>query len=187
MQAGYEVEYKTAITQDNASFLMQTGLFTNLVKQQNFYLDTADHVFNKKQIMLRIRVSDRGILFTSKSRTVEGLWEQEFYLESMDYNQPKIMDFLKLQQVYDPLVLVGKTQTYRYTYKDDFGEWCLDFTTFSTTSDIELEYEVSDATSDRYDHFLQQIKKWDINLIPIVSKYERLLIDLAKEPILESN
>ena len=187
MRAGYEVEYKTAITQDNASFLMQTGLFTNLVKQQNFYLDTANRIFNKKQIMLRIRVSDHGLLFTAKSKTSAGLWEQEFFLDTLDFDQPKIIDYLKSQQVFEPLVLVGKTLTYRYTHQDTFGEWCLDFTAFATTSDIELEYEVSDTSSNRYPHFLQQLKKWEISPIPIVSKYERLLNDLAKETIVESN
>lgn len=186
MRQAYEMEYKTKLSHDHASFLMQTGLFVTLIKQENYYLDTADRFFNSQKTMLRIRTTQDKLIFTSKSKRQAGLWEQEFEIDQLDFKHPKIKDFLEAQQVSDPLILIGKAVTYRFNYQDLYGQWSLDFNLFPINSDIELEYEVFDNSLDRYPHFLDQLKKWDIVYDPIVSKYERLLLDINSSINVES-
>ena len=70
---------------------------------------------------------------------------------------------------------LGKTTTYRYTYQDEYGVWCLDFNVLKYTSDIEIEYELHEDILEADVHFNKQLQLWGITYQPSESKFQRLM------------
>jgi uncharacterized protein YjbK len=174
MNEKFEIEYKTLINNTLAYKLLSLGIFSFSGKQLNKYYDSNDEFFQKNRIVLRIREKAEQFLFTAKRETPEGLKETEFFVDSFNTNHEKISEFTNQFISSINLQEIGSTLTYRYTYKDTFGEWCLDFNVFSTISDIELEYELNQGLFDKEAHFMEQLKKWDIPYNPCESKFIRM-------------
>lgn len=176
MNQKFEIEYKTLISDTNAANLLSLGIFEFLNKQTNVYFDTEDNYFHSNKVVLRLREKKEITLFTAKQSTNDGLLETEFELiDDKSIENTKIAEFLSQFRNKKPLHEIGSTITYRYTYKDEFGEWCLDFNVFDYTSDVELEYELNKGETDRMNHFKDQLKKWGVPFDPCSSKYIRML------------
>lgn len=177
MNTKLEIEYKTLLKHNHASHLLSLGIFDFLGKQTNVYFDTSNLFFQLNRIVLRIRSKNDTFLFTAKIETQDGLQEVEFPLESNDFNNPTILEFIKQYTGDHSFVKLGSTITYRYVFNDDFGQWCLDFNVFRFSSDVELEYELFEGFTDKKDHFLQQLKSWKIPYDPCSSKFIRMIAD----------
>lgn len=180
MNETFEIEYKTLVSNASAYKILALGIFSYSGKQLNKYYDSHDEFFQKKRMVLRIREKSDTFLFTAKRESEDGLKETEFPVDTMRIDDPKIMAFTR--QFVDDISLqeIGSTLTYRYTYQDAYGEWCLDFNVFSYSSDIELEYELNQGVFDKKDHFLKQLSLWEIPYQACPSKFVRMKIDNNK-------
>lgn len=174
MNERFEIEYKTLIDNPIAYQLLSLGVFTYSGKQLNKYYDTENEFFQNQRIVLRIREKADKFLFTAKRETTEGLKETEFPVDSFDLQHKEIQKYLDQYDTTLILQEIGSTLTYRYTYEDNFGEWCLDFNVFNVSSDIELEYELKESFFDKKDHFLKQLEEWSVPYQPCDSKFVRM-------------
>ena len=174
MNEKFEIEYKTLIDNPIAFHLLSLDLFDYSGKQLNKYYDTTNNFFKNRRIFLRIREKAGKYLFTAKRETPEGLKETEFSMDSFNSKHEKIIAYMSQFDFSLELHEIGSTLTYRYTHQDQFGEWCLDFNVFSSSSDIELEYELKQNIFDKKDHFLEQLKKWGVPYHPCDSKFIRM-------------
>lgn len=177
MNEKFEIEYKTLIDNPTAYRLLALGIFNYSGKQLNKYYDTVDNELQAKKIVFRIREKEKSFLFTAKRQSESGLKETEFRVDSFNPKHESIDELKKIHEITSDLNEIGSTLTYRYTYNDSYGEWCLDFNVFTNSSDIELEYELKDGVFNKEDYFESQLKKWDVPLNPCPSKFVRMLND----------
>jgi uncharacterized protein YjbK len=180
MKEKLEIEYKTLLNHNQATYLLSTGLFEYLGKQQNVYVDTDNYFFGTHKTVLRIRTRKDTHVFTAKIETNEGLKEIEFDINDNRIDNPRIIEFIKEYTQYSDIIKIGSTITYRYIFNDEFGQWCLDFNVFKYTSDVELEYELNEGLADKKAHFLEFLKKWNIPYSPCPSKFVRLLNEISE-------
>lgn len=182
MNQKLEIEYKTLLTQTQAANLLSLSLFSFSGKQSNTYYDTSDDYFQKREIIIRIRKKNDKYLFTAKEKTAEGLQETEFTLKNHNVSNPKISTYLSQFKNGIKLQPIGSSITYRYTYDDAYGQWCLDFNVFEYTSDVELEYELHQGVDDKKDYFLKQLDNWNVLYNPCPSKFVRMLQQNKNQP-----
>lgn len=175
MNVRFEIEYKTLITPNQATKLLRLGIFTYKTHQINDYFDSDDYYFSRQKSVLRIRTRNQRHIFTQKTETDAGLVETEFDIDSHNMNDVKIKELMQTHQRPFTWITSGQSETTRYIYDDQFGQWCLDFNTFDFICDIELEYELFEGVNDKKEHFLDQLKKWDIPHFPCQSKFKRML------------
>lgn len=175
MEKTVEIEYKTFVSGEAASTLLAQGVFKNGQLQTNFYYDTRDRAFTAKLGVLRIREKNDNFRFTAKIKRETHIDEFECELIDKNIYSEEILKFVALYTDVIEFDYLGKTTTYRYTYDDDFGVWCLDFNVFKFTSDIELEFELHEGILDAYEHYLKQLTLWGIVHHPSASKFQRLL------------
>ncbi len=182
MNQKYEIEYKTLLSQTQAAHLLSLSLFSFSGKQTNTYYDTNDSFFQKQKIIVRIRKKNATFLFTAKEQTDQGLQETEFILGKPNVSDPKILTYLNQFGKNMQLQPIGSSITYRYTYDDTYGQWCLDFNVFEYTSDVELEYELHQGLNNKKDYFLSQLNKWNVLYNPCPSKFVRMLQQNKNQP-----
>lgn len=182
MNQNLEIEYKTLLTQTQAANLLSLSLFSFSGKQSNTYYDTSDNYFQLRNIVIRIRKKNDTYLFTAKEKTDKGLQETEFTLENHSVSNSKISTYMNQFKNDIKLQPIGSSITYRYTYDDEFGQWCLDFNVFQYTSDVELEYELHQGVEDKKDYFLKKLDYWNIRYNPCPSKFVRMLQQNKNQP-----
>lgn len=177
MEKYIEIEYKTFVNGDRASSLLAQGVFKHGQLQTNYYYDTNDLFFTSQRGVLRIREKNELFRFTAKIRKDHYVEEYECDLDHHDINDLKIRQFIHNYTLANDFVYLGKTTTYRYTYQDEYGVWCLDFNVLKYNSDIELEFELHEDILEAKTHFLNQLEIWQIHFSPSQPKFERLLND----------
>lgn len=177
MEKFIEIEYKTFVNGDIASTLLAQGIFKHGQLQTNYYYDTVDYYFTSNRGVLRIREKNETFRFTAKMKHDGFVEEYECDLESNTINDDRIISFTSHFTPSREFEYLGKTTTYRYTYQDEFGVWCLDFNVLKYNSDIELEFELHEDIQDAKDHYLNQLRLWGIRHSPSQSKFERLIND----------
>lgn len=177
MEKFIEIEYKTFVNGDRASSLLAQGVFKHGQLQVNYYYDTDNLYFTTHKGVLRIREKNDTFRFTAKMRKDSYIEEYECDLEQHEINDTRIQQFTSMYTQDNGFVYLGKTTTYRYTYQDEFGVWCLDFNVLKYNSDIELEFELHEDITDAKAHFLNQLDIWQIHFSPSPTKFERLLND----------
>jgi uncharacterized protein YjbK len=175
MEKTVEIEYKTFVSGEAASSLLARGVFKNGQLHTNFYYDTQDMAFTKQQGVLRIREKNDTFRFTAKIKQENHIDEFECDLNELNINNDEILKFTASYTDVTEFEYLGKTTTYRYTYEDEFGVWCLDFNVFKFTSDIEMEFELHEGILDAFDHYIEQLTQWGIKHNPSLSKFQRLL------------
>lgn len=175
MEKFAEIEYKTFVSGDAASALLAQGVFTQGQLQTNFYYDTQDRYFTSHRGVLRIREKNGQYRFTAKLKQDSHVDEYECDVLDNTISTDKIIEFTKQFTSSEGFDYLGKTTTYRYSYQDEYGVWCLDFNVFKYTSDIEIEYELHEGIDDAKRHFLDQLKLWNIEYKPSESKFQRLM------------
>lgn len=175
MKVQYEIEYKCLLNPTKAKELLTLVLFSFKANQTNTYYDDYEHFFTKQNIVLRIRTKNDHIIFTQKQVTEAGLLESEFMVDTPSMDNPKIQAFLKSYNHQFRWIKLGQSMTQRYTFDDEFGQWCLDFNHFDDVCDVELEYELFEGIKDKEAHFLNQLKTWGIPHVVTQSKFARML------------
>lgn len=175
MEKNIEIEYKTFVSGDAASALLAQGVFKHGQLQTNYYYDTQDRYFTNHRGVLRIREKNEHFRFTAKLKQEGFVEEYECDCDSQNIQQPEIIEFTQKYTSVTEFDYLGKTTTYRYTYQDEYGVWCLDFNVLKYTSDIEIEYELHEDILEADDHFNKQLQLWGITYQPSESKFQRLM------------
>jgi uncharacterized protein YjbK len=177
MEKNIEIEYKTFVSGEAASALLAQGVFRNGQLQTNYYYDTEDHYFTSNRGVLRIREKNDTFRFTAKLKKEGFIEEYECDCETLNIENPDILEFTQKYTSSKIFNFLGKTTTYRYTYQDEFGVWCLDFNVLKYNSDIEMEYELHEDILEADEHFNKQLQLWGIKYLPSESKFQRLMKD----------
>lgn len=176
MKTFIEKEYKSELSLNEYNSLLNYFTDTNTIIQTNYYFDTPNFDLRKKGFMARIRVINNEYTFTLKTPKINFASEEHNQIVPaliIDENVKKVLNKFNLD---NNLIIVASATTKRTIHKDNYGEWCLDKTNFSNnTIDYELEYELFDSEIDRFDDYIQFLKKFNIEYKPIKSKVARAL------------
>lgn len=177
MEKNIEIEYKSFVSGEAASALLAQGVFRNGQLQTNYYYDTQDHYFTSNLGVLRIREKNDQFRFTAKLKKEGYIEEYECDCDTLNIETPDILEFTQKFTPIKTFDFLGKTTTYRYTYQDEYGVWCLDFNVLKYNSDIEIEYELHEDVLEADAHFNKQLQIWGIKYSPSESKFQRLMKD----------
>lgn len=175
MKTNEEIEYKSQLTDDEFTLLKESLPFSDGVKQVNYYYDTLNQDLFSLGCMARIREYENYYEFTLKIPKEDYVLEREMKVLSLNPNIPEIKEELMSMSIKDSLELVTTSTTIRYEYKDTFGVWCLDETTFETSHDYEIEYELLHANPHAFNHYIDTLDNLGIVYKKSMPKYLRAL------------
>lgn len=175
MKQHLEIEYKSILHRSSFEAFQRAWNFSDAKKQVNLYYDTKDNTLLNQKMMARIRLIDNTYEFTLKIPQTDGVLEHELVLDSLDLGQSESLTdlFSTLGVAVDQLQEVAQSTTYRQTFADLYGTWCLDHSVFDAHEDYEIEYELFDANALAYDHFLDTLKTMNVNYEKARPKYIR--------------
>lgn len=176
MKTFIEKEYKSELSSDEYTLLLNYFNSNNTIIQTNYYFDTPNFNLKQKGFMARIRVINNEYIFTLKTPKINFASEehnQQVPGLIINDNVKKILNTFNLE---NNLKIVASATTKRTIIKDKHGEWCLDKTNFSNNNiDYELEYELINYENDYFNHFIDFLTKFNIKYKPIKSKVSRAL------------
>lgn len=176
MKTFIEKEYKNELSLNEYNLLLNYFNNADTIIQTNYYFDTPNFDLRKKGFMARIRVINNEYTFTLKTPKIDFASEEHNQTVPtliINDNVKKILNKFNLES---NLIVVASATTKRTSIKDEYGEWCLDKTHFSNnTIDYELEYELFNSETDRFDYYLEFLKKFNIEYKQIKSKVARAL------------
>ena len=175
MKQHLEIEYKSILNRSSFEAFQLHWSFSSAIKQVNIYYDTPTNTLLNQKKMARIRVLDHALEFTLKIPQEDGVLEHELTLDSLDLaHSTAIKDLLSDFSVdVHTLTEVARSTTYRQTYEDQYGTWCLDHSIFNTHEDYEIEYELFTANENAYAHFLDTLAVLNVNYEKARPKYIR--------------
>ena len=179
MKRNLEIEYKTLIERATFDAFRNALFFSAPVKQVNEYYDTENLRLFNQHIMCRIRVIDAYYEFTLKIPQADGVMEFEVILDEnkLDLND-KVIDLLKSHSVnVSEMKNVATSTTFRSTFDDEYGTWCLDETHFDNSVDYEIEYELFGPHEKAYQHYVDTLDKYNIPFRKANPKFIRALLD----------
>lgn len=178
METKIEKEYKMMITKQQFEDLKSFYPYNVTNNQINYYYDSKPSAY-ARGFAIRIRELNGEFIFTLKESVPEGKLEYEFVIEKNDINDQKIKNVLDSLHLKDQLFMIGTLKTIRHIYRDEFGELCLDENHYLQKVDYEVEYELFDHTMDKLDHFINLLKKCNIDYVPNkLSKLKRFRLSM---------
>ena len=179
MEKQLEIEFKTMINKNEYDLLNETLFASELsIRQSNFYFDDQNKSLYKQNKMVRIRQIDTSFLFTLKTPLELGVLEEEIELEDLNIKDNKLTNlFQSLDIKQENLEVISISHTTRKEKSDCFGTWCLDYNTFESHIDYELEYELHPEVNyeEALEHFHLEFKKLNITFKKAKPKYIRAL------------
>jgi len=175
MEKNIEIEYKVLINEEQAKALLQMFPFDLPQIQKNTYYDTSNALLQTRGWVARIRGKSEKLVFTLKIPSDEGLVEFECLVSDDSLTQPDILNLLLEHDVKEHLLPMGHIITNRYSYFDELGVWCIDYTDFGSFSDIEIEFELYQENLAALPYFLSILKKIGVYYVAAPSKFNRFL------------
>ena len=177
MEIFIEKEYKTLLSLSQYNKLFKVFKNSQTIIQTNYYFDNNNYQLRQHGFMARIRVCNNNYTFTLKTPKINNqTTEHNIQLSKLDINNQEIKTLLNNFNLNDDLKIIASATTTRTITTDTYGEWCLDKTNFSNgLTDYELEYELINSKDEKWEYFLDFLKKHKINYIPIKSKISRAL------------
>ena len=179
-----EIEFKNMLTKGEYVRLFQffklgkEAIFT----QENHYFDTADFLLKKNRAALRIREKNRKYELTLKQPYKEGLLETNELLSAQEAEQALSDNILPngtirklIEEMGIPfaqLEYFGSLVTKRAEINDSNGLFVLDNSTYLSTEDYELEYEVENLQHGQA-FFKQFLAQHDIPIRETKNKVHR--------------
>lgn len=145
MSKNIELEYKTLLTFEQFQTIKENYPFNEPFKQVNHYFDTPDKKLSKRKSPLRIREVDNQLILTLKTPNRIGVNEYEINVDSFDFNQISLPDYIieALGNIdKKDLIEFGTLTTYRSVFDTDLATICLDENFYADVHDYEIEYEV---------------------------------------------
>ena len=159
MASNIEIEFKSMLTETEFQQLLAHFdlVHTQPIIQTNTYYDTATQTLKNNRVALRLRNFDTRSEWTIKQANTTH--------ESVEMNQPNpkaytqppqtiseqdihdahLLNILKLLNIsLSQLQPICTLQTSRWVKLTDFGEFCLDQTTYYNETDYEIELETHD-------------------------------------------
>lgn len=174
MKSSIEIEFKTLITEDEYSRLIDKfDLEDNIFIQENYYFDTDDFYIRNNKLGLRIRHKNSTWKVTMKKPCEDYLCEYSIILtekQAKDYieNGFSLVDF-----GYDLNVkFKAKNVTERAIFSYKNGNLFLDKCSYHGVVDYEIEYEADDSNRG-IDDFKNFLKNNKIKYNPSFHKEER--------------
>lgn len=154
-----EKEYKLMISkQDYLIILNYFKEKLNTIIQINYYYDTVPASVDK---VIRIRKIHNRYFFTLKHKKGE-LYEYEFEISKKSLDDLRISDLLSKFDIKE-LVEIGSMKTTRHLLRDDYGEFCIDYSEYNGIADYEIEYELFNDQLDLEQHFNKWLKPFNLH------------------------
>lgn len=176
MKPHLEIELKTLLSKQAYLTLRSTQFKSTTQSQLNVYYDTPERKLLEKHWMVRLRTIDEMMTtFTLKIPSTQGVLEYEVTDTELSLNDERVLKILHQQGIFDPLVKIAHSQTYRSILVDDLGEWALDHSFFGHHEDYELEYEIRKDFDLAKERFLNVLEKLDIEYKQATPKFVRAL------------
>ncbi len=177
MEIFVEKEYKTLLSLAQYNQLFKVFENGKTIVQTNYYFDNSNYQLRQQGFMARIRKINNNYTFTLKTPKIDNLTtEHNVPLTNLDINNQEIINILNKFKLNHDLKIIAWATTTRTITKDIYGEWCLDKTVFSNgITDYELEYELNNSKTEKWEYFLNFLKNHQINYISIESKVARAL------------
>lgn len=182
MSSTIEKELKTALSLEHYQALFSFFKCDQLplIKQENYYFDTANGILRQNNVGLRIRLATDKSEFTlkeplNKYEKIEttdwvSLAEGRAYLATQTFPDAQVAQCLTQYGVaLDMLQQIGYLKNERYEIAENGALWVLDKSYFTSGITYELEYEYSGAP----DKFFLFLKEHDIPYRTVSSKLAR--------------
>jgi len=170
-----EKEYKMMITKEDYDFYLH-HLSLTTIRQTNYY-----YVTSKQNCAVRIRKIDSRYYFTLKIKEKDYHQEYEFEIKENNLSDSLIQDLFNQFHI-DDFHYIGEMETVRSTKEYEYGELCIDQSTYLQTTDYEMEFELKDYQKDNAQEFYDLLQQR--NLIyqkSPFSKFKRFLIQKASK------
>lgn len=174
MYTSIEIEFKTAINEEQyLSLLQEFGLENKVNKQTNYYFDTFDQKLIKNNIILRIREKDYNVKLTSKTPTNEGTLERHILLTKDEQIKMLNEGFnANIIEIDEYVHNVAKLETYRAKTQYKSGTLFFDKNVYYDTVDYEIEFEVTNEELGKQE-FMEFLEIHNIPFIKMESKSKR--------------
>lgn len=183
-----EIEFKTLLSVKDYKWLMQQYFQTSqMISQENIYIDTDDFALRERRMMLRIRRIEDIYIMTLKKQITHGVLEFDGTIDSpalnthIDYIPHNILDQFHAHSIDSgALRIQGQLHTYRLEHTIAAGLLVLDKSEYCGIVDYELEFEAHDYDAGKafFDEFLSDHNIAKRSDIP---KSERFYRTLYKE------
>lgn len=176
MKQHLEIEYKTLCTSEQFDAMNASMNFNEARKQTNVYFDTESKTLLSQHMMCRIRTIDDTYEFTLKVPQETGVQEYEIGVDTLGLDYPPIITILSEFGVdAQDCAIIATSTTFRSTYHDLFGTWCLDENHFDNHVDYEIEYELDAFHKDAYEHYCNVLEAHGIQHNKAKPKFIRAL------------
>lgn len=183
-----EIEFKTLLSVDDFKRLMhQYFQNSQMISQENIYIDTHDFALRDRRMMLRIRQIQDTYMMTLKKQISHGVLEFDGTIEPpaldthIEFIPHNILEQLHAHGIDSrALRIQGQLHTYRLEKTIAAGLLVLDKSEYCGIVDYELEFEAHDYDSGKvfFDAFLSSHNIAKLSDIP---KSERFYRTLYKE------
>lgn len=170
-----EIELKTMVTAEQFSKILNYYPGNNSFIQINHYY----HSLNKPSSYFRLREINNSWLFTYKERLIDGRLEYEKKLNSLDLNDPDLIEQLSKWGIIPPFIEASQLITERTEIiLPDEAHLCFDHNRYANIEDYEIEYEFCGTLASKF-RFEKILSQADIIYVPsVASKMKRALMSL---------
>ncbi len=183
-----EIEFKTLLSvEDYHRLFQQYFMNSQMISQENIYIDTDDFALRERRMLLRVRRIEDTYMMTLKKQISHGVLEFDGTIDSpapenhIDYIPHNILAHLHAHDIdVDALRIQGQLHTYRLENTIAAGLLVLDKSEYCGIVDYELEFEAHDYEAGKafFDAFLSTHNIAKLSDIP---KSERFYRTLYKE------
>lgn len=179
-----EIEYKFLVDKETFDkLLLKCNLKFEFSKQRlhaNYYYDTYDNFFNKKNVTVRIRQHLSDMILQIKNHII-----MKNGLSCSDEHSVKIETLpsvLKISDVYEPIILKGMLVTERKIYQ--FGKnskICFDASMYLGVCDYELEFEMDEMDEEIAINIISFLKLKSVNHLNKSNRFFKRLEEMQNE------
>lgn len=176
LKARIEKEAKMLLSEEEYH-LLSTLLPYHTTTQINHYF-LAD-----QRYVLRIREfpEHNEFLFTLKIKIKDGYQEYEKQIPANDFHDPFVQEVFTQFHIQN-IEYLGDMTCIRKHFATNYGEFCLDISSYFGQTDYEFEYELADAEHDDFREAFQLLNRAGLSYkMNPISKFARFL--KAKEQV----